>query len=291
MGTAVTGGRLGGGQAPELSEVLDQRVGPHGREKLGEIAGIDAAGALTWFDRMYVGPLSRACRLEDVSILDCAAGIGWLSIALALRGARRVVAVDLDEGQLGRMRSMIDILGLGDAIEIRQGNVIDLPFEDRAFEAVCSLETIEHVPIDEAMRELVRVCGSVFMVETINRHFPIDTHDTPLPLVHLLPTPWRRRFNARYGKPVSVYPSLRQVERPLAGFRLLTPFKTFEDVREWRSLFPVAHPYQGGRMVDPATSRHWALKHVYYRTVFGLLGARSRYVLDKIQGVYRRVDE
>ena len=70
-----------------------------------------------------------------------------------------------------------------------QGNALELPFEDGAFDVVFSNAVIEHVGPRDAQRrfvdEALRVAPRAF-VTTPNRWFPIEVH-TRLPLVHWLP--------------------------------------------------------------------------------------------------------
>lgn len=66
----------------------------------------------------------------------------------------------------------------------------DLPFPAGSFDAVLSLEVIEHVDLDGAgtrkrfAEELQRVTrpGGVIVIATPNRYFPIDEHGEPLRL-------------------------------------------------------------------------------------------------------------
>lgn len=268
-----------------LASVLDAGQ----RQRLRDATGLDPVGALEYFDRFYAAPLAARLDVTQARILDCACGFGWLSAALALRGARQVVAADLDPSALAVARLVIGELGLADRVEVMSADVTRLPFPDRHFDAVCTIETIEHVPIAPAMTELARVCRRFLVIETINRRFPLDTHDTSLPLVHWLPTPLRAAVHRGVGATPQPnrYPTLEQIEGPLAGFTLRTHFKTFDDVEEWERAFPFAHPYQGGRVVA-LTDPKWRAKRAYFRAVFALLGHRGRAALDKIMGIYER---
>lgn len=259
------------------------------RRRVHELTGLEPVGALEYFDRFYAAPLAARLDVTKARILDCACGVGWLSAALALRGAREIVAADLDPDTLARARTVIDALGLTAQVSIVEADVTKLPWPDRHFDAVCTVETIEHVPIGAAMAELARVSRRFFLIETINRHFPMDTHDTALPLVHWLPPQVRAAVHRRVGGPPQPnrYPTLEEIEGPLAGFALRTYFKTFDDVEEWERAFPFAHPYQGGRTAALSQPK-WRAKRAYFRAVFGLLGHRGRAALDKIMGIYER---
>ena len=84
-----------------------------------------------------------------------------------------------------------------------QGDALDLPFEDGAFDVVFSNAVIEHVGGREEQRRFVaeglRVARRAF-ITTPNRWFPIEVH-TRLPLVHWLPDPASRRAYDLARKP------------------------------------------------------------------------------------------
>jgi SAM-dependent methyltransferase len=83
-----------------------------------------------------------------------------------------------------------------------QGNALELPFDDGAFDIVFSNAVIEHVGPRDAQRrfvdEALRVAGRAF-ITTPNRWFPIEVH-TRLPLVHWLPTRAAHRAYDLLGK-------------------------------------------------------------------------------------------
>ena len=263
---------------------IDQKT----RQAVRDITGVDPVSALKYFDVVYLEPLARRLDLESASVLDCACGSGWLAIGARIRGARRVVACDVFPEVIDRAKVVSGMLGLSEGIEFVTADVAALPFDNEEFDAVCSIETLEHVPIRPAINELARVCSQYFVVETINRFFPIDTHDTPYPLVHFLPTSLRRQINRRYGtSEVNRYPSWQEVERGLREFSLDSDFKTFDSPGDWRSIFPLENPYTGGRRIDLSQPK-WRLKLWFYSLSYALLGRRSRFLQDKIIGIYKR---
>ena len=93
----------------------------------------------------------------------------------------RITALGLHRGELFRARYP--------AVGYVQGDALNLPFEDGAFDAVFSNAVIEHVGRRDEQRrfveEALRVARHVF-VTTPNRWFPVEVH-TRLPLVHWLP--------------------------------------------------------------------------------------------------------
>ncbi|MDW8339025.1 MAG: class I SAM-dependent methyltransferase, partial [Thermoleophilia bacterium] len=93
----------------------------------------------------------------------------------------RITALGLHDGAAFRARYP--------AVAYVQGDALDLPFPDGAFDIVFSNAVLEHVGGREAQRrfvaEALRVGRAVFLT-TPNRLFPVEVH-TRLPLVHWLP--------------------------------------------------------------------------------------------------------
>lgn len=100
--------------------------------------------------------------------LECAAGVGTLSLSLAAAG-RTVVAADAS------LRSLAVLADRARSAE-RDGSVLPvvaditrLPFPDRAFTSATSAETLEHIPDHRAAAtELARVLeGGAWLVGTV----------------------------------------------------------------------------------------------------------------------------
>jgi len=106
----------------------------------------------------------------------------------------RITALGLHDGAAFRARYP--------TIPYVQGDALDLPFDDGAFDVVFSNAVIEHVGgRDEQRRfvsETLRVGRRVFLT-TPNRRFPLEVH-TRLPLVHWLPEPVAGRVYRATGK-------------------------------------------------------------------------------------------
>ncbi|MCU0304788.1 MAG: class I SAM-dependent methyltransferase [Thermoanaerobaculales bacterium] len=89
--------------------------------------------------------------------LECAAGVGSLSLTLA-RGGRTVVAADRSLRSLAVVARRAERAGLAGSVLPVVADITRLPFADRTFPCVSSAETLEHIPADRAAaRELARV--------------------------------------------------------------------------------------------------------------------------------------
>lgn len=93
----------------------------------------------------------------------------------------RITALGLHDGTAFRARYP--------AVQYVQGDALDLPFPNGAFDIVFSNAVLEHVGGRAEQRrfvaEALRVGRAVFLT-TPNRRFPVEVH-TRLPLVHWLP--------------------------------------------------------------------------------------------------------
>jgi len=89
--------------------------------------------------------------------LECAAGVGSLSLSLAREG-RLVVAADMSLRSLSVLSRRAGASGLGDRVLPVVADITRLPFADGTFESASSAETLEHIPGHEvAVSELARV--------------------------------------------------------------------------------------------------------------------------------------
>ena len=89
--------------------------------------------------------------------LECAAGVGSLSITIARSGAT-VVAADMSLRSLAVVDHRAAAAGLGDAVLPVVADITNLPFADGTFPSASSAETLEHIPDHRAAaRDLARV--------------------------------------------------------------------------------------------------------------------------------------
>jgi 2-polyprenyl-6-hydroxyphenyl methylase / 3-demethylubiquinone-9 3-methyltransferase len=152
-----------------------------GSADLQEVAKFDALAADWWKPTGPMAPLhamnpvrmgwiaERLGQLQGLRILDVGCGAGLASEWLARRGAT-VTGLDAAGAALEAARSHATAHGV--AVDYREGTPESL--EEGGFDAVISLEVIEHVPSAEraafcaALARLARPGGHVFL-STLNR--------------------------------------------------------------------------------------------------------------------------
>jgi SAM-dependent methyltransferase len=94
---------------------------------------------------------------EGERVLDLGCGAGRHAYEAVRLGAR-VVACDLDGGEVKDTAAVLDeLVGAGRGWAVN-GDALHLPFPDHAFDRVIAAEILEHIPADSsAIAELVRV--------------------------------------------------------------------------------------------------------------------------------------
>lgn len=95
-------------------------------------------------------------------VLECGCGTGLLLEKMG-RFAKRAVGVDLSPGMLETAR--------GRGLEVHEGSVTKLPFDDASFDVTCSYKVLAHVPdVALALSEMARVTkpGGWILAELYN---------------------------------------------------------------------------------------------------------------------------
>lgn len=166
--------------------------------------------------------IAKELEIKSSRVLDAGCGTGVNVVAFAREGAT-VTGIDIDELSLeiAAYRTAQEQL----AVEIRTGDVTAMDFDDDSFDIVISHQVLEHVPSDEdqikAVEEMWRVLapGGFLFIQTPNRWFPIDSHDSVLPFAHWLPA----KMSARYTELFNRIPShvnlmnWREIEGAIGG--------------------------------------------------------------------------
>jgi ubiquinone/menaquinone biosynthesis C-methylase UbiE len=118
------------------------------------------SGYHAFVDDLEVELCERYIAGKDV--LECGCGTGLILERLA-ETARHAVGLDLSPGMLELARSR--------GLDVHEGSVTHLPFEDATFDVTCAFKVLAHVPdIGRALAEMSRVTrpGGVILAEFYN---------------------------------------------------------------------------------------------------------------------------
>jgi SAM-dependent methyltransferase len=133
-----------------------------------------------WFRRHEVvyERLADLCADRDVLEAGCGEGYGADLIA---RVARRVIGLDYDDSAVAHVRARYP------RVDMRQGNLAELPLADGAVDVVVNFQVIEHLwDQGQFVAECLRVLrsGGVLLMSTPNRITFSPGRDTPINPFH-----------------------------------------------------------------------------------------------------------
>lgn len=120
----------------------------------------DPGGYHALLDDLEIELVARYGTGKDV--LECGCGTG-LILERVKEFARRAAGIDLSPGMLSLAKAR--------GLDVREGSVTALPFEDASFDVTCSFKVLAHVPdIGKALSEMARVTrpGGVVVAEFYN---------------------------------------------------------------------------------------------------------------------------
>jgi ArsR family transcriptional regulator len=107
----------------------------------------------------------------DLRVADIGTGTGILALELA-RAGLRVVAIDQSEKMLDATRANAAAAGLADRIELRRGEIHDLPLSGGEVDAAFAHMVLQYVRApDAAVREMARIVrpgGQVVLVDFVS---------------------------------------------------------------------------------------------------------------------------
>lgn len=120
---------------------------------------------LALFDELHAGGRDATRGLANLAgvqsgmeVLDIGSGVGGPARTLASEFGCRVVGLDITDDFVEAAKMLTAKVGLTDTVSFRKGNALDLPFDDEAFDAVWSQNTIMNIEDKEAVvREACRV--------------------------------------------------------------------------------------------------------------------------------------
>jgi 2-polyprenyl-3-methyl-5-hydroxy-6-metoxy-1,4-benzoquinol methylase len=185
--------------------------------------------------------LERYMHLNGCNALDMGCGTGGYSVAVALKGAE-VTAMDMDSNALEVAKLRAKEHGVKILFECHDAQ--NLPFTSNSFDIVICRQVLQHIPGEgkiKALKECFRVLkkGGLLYINTPNRCFPKDHHDTELWFVHWLPKkialPYAR-MRGRYVPALHDYLSYSKLINTLTKegeIQVLTNFLTYEDANDF----------------------------------------------------------
>ncbi|MFD6857786.1 class I SAM-dependent methyltransferase [Rhodococcus sp. NPDC060090] len=171
------------GSGSTLGAVSDSTVRADGAQQLpltGERTVPGIAEENYWFRRHEVVYRDLLHRCTDRTVLEAGAGEGYGADMIA-NVATRVIGLDYDESAVAHIRARYP------RVDIRQGNLAELPLDDASVDTVVNFQVIEHL-WDQAqfLRECHRVLapGGELLISTPNRITFSPGRDTPLNPFH-----------------------------------------------------------------------------------------------------------
>ncbi len=118
-----------GGKARQVEEMFDSIAPAYDFMNRAMTLGIDR-----WWRHVAVKIVGKT---RPRRILDVATGTGDFAIALYNKiKPQQVVGIDLSQGMLDVARVKVEKRGLTNAIALQQGDCLELPFNDKEFDAV-----------------------------------------------------------------------------------------------------------------------------------------------------------
>jgi len=168
--------------------------------------------------------LARLARLDEtVHVLDVGSGVGGPSRYLAAEFGCRVTGLDLTQEYCRTAQVLADRIGLGDRILYRQGNALNMPFDDASFDVAWTQHTAMNIEDKSSMySEMWRVVkqGGLIAIYDILAGDGGPVH---------FPVPWAREPSISFlATPDELHDLLEEV-----GFEVLSWRDTTDLGREW----------------------------------------------------------
>jgi SAM-dependent methyltransferase len=126
-------------------------------------------------------------RLHGQDVLEVGCGIGNLLVEMTQAGYR-CQAIDRSPQMVAATRDRLKRAGLAEKVEVRQGSVQRLPYEDASFDSVVSTFPTDYIADPATLREIARVLrpgGRLIIVLGANL-LPIGPVNFVLMLLHAL---------------------------------------------------------------------------------------------------------
>ena len=164
--------------APAVAERTPRRV------SATEIAGLDPYKFMATIGKRVIHPGGRASTdtllrwagiTETSRVLDVGCGVATTAVEIARRFGSTVTAVDIAPVMLERAAINVAAAGMSDRLQVIPGDILDLSFDDGAFDVVIAEAVTMFVDRTRAAAELARVTapgGRVLATEFFWREPP-----------------------------------------------------------------------------------------------------------------------
>jgi ubiquinone/menaquinone biosynthesis C-methylase UbiE len=156
-----------------------------------------------FYDRAFQKIVEAIEPASMATILDAGCGYCYHAVRLADAGLQ-VTGVDFSSSALAQARPYLDQRGLSGRVDLRQADLLQLPFENDAFDFVNCWGVLMHIPeLERALTELARVVkpgGKVIIMENNVDSFDVVVGERIIRSVkHLIGRPLNDRTRVDRG--------------------------------------------------------------------------------------------
>lgn len=146
----------------------------------------------------------------DMHILDVGCGIGGSTRRLSRQTGCRVTGIDLSEAYIDTARRLTRLLAMQEQVEFHACSALELPFEDRSFDGVWSLQM--NMNVEDKLAWLAETCRVIKPGGRAIFYEVCGNKNTPL---HF-PVPWAQDSSMSFLLP----PQSFRDQLTLAGFEI-----------------------------------------------------------------------
>ena len=110
--------------------------------------------------------------------------LGWKTVVLADRHGAQVMGIELTPARVAGAQKLTSLVGLQEAVQIVEGNVMAVPLDTESVDVVVSQQALLHIPdrgraLGEAFRVLKKGGGRLAFTDWV-AHQPLDQEDKDL---------------------------------------------------------------------------------------------------------------
>lgn len=150
---------------------------------------------LSKFDQLHYGGRAATRKLAEkaglqpgMNVLDIGSGIGGPARTLAAEFGCKVTGLDITEEYVKVAQTLTERVGLSDLVTFRQGNALDLEFDQGTFDAVWTQNAIMNIEnkyqLFQEVHRVLRINGRLALASLMagpkdDAQFPVFWADTP----------------------------------------------------------------------------------------------------------------